>query len=172
MTTEASWEAKWATGQWNNTHQVKKKKKRKLPTYNFEGWEDPLEEAMATHSSGLAWEICGHWEAQQASVHGVTKNWTQLWNFIILDTSINILQKLNNKKKILQKWRQKKVFFWYTKGEIIHHQQAHTIRNVESSRQKENAIRQNMDLHRGMQSTKSGNYMSQYIRFFPNYLNV
>ena len=42
----------------------------------FLGWEDPLEEGMATHSSILAWRICinrGNW---QAMVHGVTKSWT------------------------------------------------------------------------------------------------
>ena len=36
------------------------------------GWEDPLEEGMATHSSILAWRIL--W----AIVHGVTKSWIQL----------------------------------------------------------------------------------------------
>ena len=42
------------------------------------GREDPLEEEMATHSSTLAWRIpmdIGIW---QATVHGVTKSWTQL----------------------------------------------------------------------------------------------
>ena len=36
------------------------------------GWEDPLEEGMATHSSILAWRIpCrGTW---RATVHGVTE---------------------------------------------------------------------------------------------------
>ena len=38
------------------------------------GWEDPLEEGMATHSSILAWRIPtdkGTWEA---TVHGVAKS--------------------------------------------------------------------------------------------------
>ena len=42
------------------------------------GWEDPLEEGMATHSSILAWTIPmdrGDW---QATVHGVAKSRTQL----------------------------------------------------------------------------------------------
>ena len=42
------------------------------------GWEDPLENEMATHSSSLAWEIpvdTGEW---QATVHGVAKSQTQL----------------------------------------------------------------------------------------------
>ena len=41
------------------------------------GWEDPLEEGMATHSSILAWRIpwTGAW---QATVHRVTKSETQL----------------------------------------------------------------------------------------------
>ena len=37
------------------------------------GWEDPLEESMATHCSILAWR--SPWtEAWQATVHGVTKS--------------------------------------------------------------------------------------------------
>ena len=39
------------------------------------GWEDPLEEGMATHSSILAWRIPkdrGAW----ATFHGVSKNQT------------------------------------------------------------------------------------------------
>ena len=42
------------------------------------GWEDPLEEGMATHSSILAWRIPMDWKAWQATVHGVTKSWTRL----------------------------------------------------------------------------------------------
>ena len=43
------------------------------------GQEDPPEKRMATHSSILAWRIKdgGTW---QATVHGVTKSWTQLSN--------------------------------------------------------------------------------------------
>ena len=37
------------------------------------GWEDPLEESMATHSSVLAWRIPMDRGAWQAAVHGVTK---------------------------------------------------------------------------------------------------
>ena len=36
------------------------------------GWEDPLEEGMATHSSI---QDRGAW---QATVHGITKSWTRL----------------------------------------------------------------------------------------------
>ena len=42
------------------------------------GWEDPLEEGMATHSSVLAWKnpmVRGAW---QATVHRVTKSWILL----------------------------------------------------------------------------------------------
>ena len=38
------------------------------------GWEDPPEEAMATHSSVLAWKI--PW-----NIHGVTKSRTRMSNF-------------------------------------------------------------------------------------------
>ena len=34
------------------------------------GWEDPLEEGMATHSSILAWRISMDREAWRATVHG------------------------------------------------------------------------------------------------------
>ena len=40
------------------------------------GWEDPLEEGMATHSSILAWRIPMDRGAWWATVHGVTKSWT------------------------------------------------------------------------------------------------
>ena len=44
------------------------------------GWEDPLEEGMATHSSILAWRIPTDRGAWWATVHGVTKTWTWLSN--------------------------------------------------------------------------------------------
>ena len=45
------------------------------------GWEDPLEEGMATHSSILlAWRIPMDRGTWWAAVHGVTKSWTQLTN--------------------------------------------------------------------------------------------
>ena len=40
------------------------------------GWEDPLEEGMATHSSILAWRILMHRGAWQAAVHGLAKSQT------------------------------------------------------------------------------------------------
>ena len=44
----------------------------------FLGWEDLLEEGMATHSSILSWRIPMDKEAWQATVHRVAKRWTQL----------------------------------------------------------------------------------------------
>ena len=41
-----------------------------------QGWEDPLEEGMATHSSILAWRIPMDREAWQATVDGVTESQT------------------------------------------------------------------------------------------------
>ena len=38
------------------------------------GWEDPLEEGMATHSSILAWRIPMERGAWAATVHGVPKS--------------------------------------------------------------------------------------------------
>ena len=40
------------------------------------GWEGPLEESMATHSSILAWIIPMDRGAWRATVHGDTKSWT------------------------------------------------------------------------------------------------
>ena len=42
------------------------------------GWEDPLEEGMAIHSSILAWKIPMDKGAWRATVHQVTKSQTQL----------------------------------------------------------------------------------------------
>ena len=42
------------------------------------GWEDPLEEGMATHSSILAWRISMDRGVWWATVHEVTKSLTQL----------------------------------------------------------------------------------------------
>ena len=42
------------------------------------GWESPLEEGMATHSSFLAWRIPIDRGAWPATVHGIAKSRTQL----------------------------------------------------------------------------------------------
>ena len=42
------------------------------------GWEDPLEEGMATYSSVLVWRIPMDKGAWQAAVHGVAKSQTRL----------------------------------------------------------------------------------------------
>ena len=39
----------------------------------FQGWEDPLEEGMATHSSILAWRIPTDRGAWRATVHWVAE---------------------------------------------------------------------------------------------------
>ena len=45
----------------------------------FLGWEDPLEESMATHSSILAWRILiDRGGASWATVHGAAKSWIRL----------------------------------------------------------------------------------------------
>ena len=40
------------------------------------GWEDPLEEEMATYSSILAWEIPGTEESGELQAMGSQKSWT------------------------------------------------------------------------------------------------
>ena len=44
------------------------------------GWEDPLEEGMATHSSIFAWRIPMDRRAWQATVYGVAQSQTGLSN--------------------------------------------------------------------------------------------
>ena len=44
------------------------------------GWEDPLEEVMATHSSILAWRILMDKGAWRATVRGFAENQTRLSN--------------------------------------------------------------------------------------------
>ena len=44
------------------------------------GWEDPLEEGMATHPSILAWRMPMDRGTWWATVHGVAESWTQLSN--------------------------------------------------------------------------------------------
>ena len=51
------------------------------------------EKAMATHSSTLAWKIPGAW---RATVHGVTRSWTQLKR-LSSSSSILISTGLNNR---------------------------------------------------------------------------
>ena len=45
------------------------------------GWEDPLEEGMATHSSILAWRIPMSKGALWAIVYGTSKSWARLSDF-------------------------------------------------------------------------------------------
>ena len=48
-----------------------------------QGWEDPLEKEMATHPRILAWKIPWMEEpGRLPTVHGVTKGWIQLSDFI------------------------------------------------------------------------------------------
>ena len=54
------------------------------------GWEDPLEEGMATHSSILAWRILVGRETWWATVHGVAKSWTRLSDFTFF-ISLNVI---------------------------------------------------------------------------------
>ena len=42
------------------------------------GWEDPLQEGMATHCSILVWIIPKDSGTWRVTVHWVTKNWTRL----------------------------------------------------------------------------------------------
>ena len=46
----------------------------------FLGWKDPLEKDMVTHPSILVWRIPRDREAWWATVHRVTKSWTQRSN--------------------------------------------------------------------------------------------
>ena len=49
------------------------------------GWEDPLEEDMATHSSILAWRIPMDRGVWLATVHGIAKSRTLLSTYTFID---------------------------------------------------------------------------------------
>ena len=70
------------------------------------GWEDPLEEGMATHSNILAWRIPMNRGAWWATVHRVAKSRTRLSDWltqhstngensvsVIVDFSVHVLKK-------------------------------------------------------------------------------
>ena len=60
------------------------------------GWEGPLEEGMAIHSSILSWRILTDYSLPGSSIHGVTKSWTWLSHYTHSYTHNqgNALQKL------------------------------------------------------------------------------
>ena len=62
----------------------------------FLGWEDPLEEVMATHSSILTWGIPMDKGAWWATVHWVTKSQTKVSKWT--KTCILLLSKGNIKQ--------------------------------------------------------------------------
>ena len=66
------------------------------------GWEGPLENGKATHSSILAWRILDY------TVHGVTKSQTQLNDFHFQNTIIiispSVLSLYSNIKKKIE-WK-------------------------------------------------------------------
>ena len=65
------------------------------------GWEDPLEEGMATHSSILAWRIPMDRGAWRATVHGVAESDTTgrltLLRLLLLRMMVPIYKTLGNK---------------------------------------------------------------------------
>ena len=67
------------------------------------GWEDALEQEIATHSSILAWQIPIDRGAWWAKVHGVAKSqaWLNNWHIII-----PILNRRKMKSKCLLKFTQ------------------------------------------------------------------
>ena len=59
------------------------------------GWEDFLEEEMATHSRILAWKIPWTEEPGRATVHGVAKSRTRLSDLTFLFLSFVLQTSLN-----------------------------------------------------------------------------
>ena len=56
------------------------------------GWEDPLEEGMVTQSSILAWRIPMDRGAWWATVHGVTKSWTERLSTYRIRSEVKVTQ--------------------------------------------------------------------------------
>ena len=68
------------------------------------GWEGPLEEGMATHSSALAWRIPHGQRSLAGTVHGVTKEsdtTLQLNNSLLMIVSFFVFSNMNNVMNIL-----------------------------------------------------------------------
>ena len=55
--------------QWERTHLLM----QEMQVLSL-GWEDPLKNRMASHSSILVWEISWTEELDEATLHGVVKN--------------------------------------------------------------------------------------------------
>ena len=63
------------------------------------GWEDPLEEGMATHSSIIAWRT--PWTGEPGRPHHrVTKSWTRLTDFHF---SSYLLKNYQKKREIIKR---------------------------------------------------------------------
>ena len=59
------------------------------------GWDDPLEEGLATLSSVLAWRIPIGQRSWQVAVHRVTQSWTRLKQLSMNHTDITRFSSLN-----------------------------------------------------------------------------
>ena len=72
------------------------------------GWEESLEEGIATHSSILSWRIPMDRGVWWTAVHGVTKNQTQLsdFHFQIGHKDFPIAQILKNLTAMQETWVQ------------------------------------------------------------------
>ena len=70
------------------------------------GWEVPLEEGMATHSSILTWGIPRDRGAWWATVHKVAKSWTRLSNLAHSTHKVcfNVLQSIPLLIYVVSKW--------------------------------------------------------------------
>ena len=69
------------------------------------GWEDPLEKGTATHSSILAWRIPMDRRAWRATVHGVSKSWTQRLNSFHFQTlQLSPFYRRGNRGRWWQGW--------------------------------------------------------------------
>ena len=79
------------------------------------GWEDPLREDMATHSSIAAWSILTDRGAWQTTVHGVAKSWTRLntHSTVLSPACVTILFEAQSLKKnsYLSFFLQKFIYF-------------------------------------------------------------
>ena len=67
------------------------------------GWENPLEEGVATHFSILAWTIPMNRGAWQATVHGVAKSWTRLSNYAHMIMIVRVITIKHHRKINLMK---------------------------------------------------------------------
>ena len=125
------------------------------------GGEDPLEKEMATHSSIFAWRIPKDIRDWQATVHGVTKSWTQLNNLHLQEISCPPGNKI---KKTLCCY--KLTFFFLSQREILF-----TAHEFTKYLRQKISKRSSLSTDKSWKQTPTGQCDTEVKKWFDTYLN-